>query len=86
MARKSLQNALQYKQLKEKNYLKFITHFGPAFTGIGFWNKKRFANKQVNCSWSLMRLSFTCAFTTTVKPGKLRKKGKKEKKATYKFQ
>ena len=36
MARKSLHNALEYKQIKKKDYLKFITHFGPAFTGIGF--------------------------------------------------
>jgi hypothetical protein len=42
MARKSLQNdALQYKWIKEKDYLKFITHFGPAFTGIRFWNKNK---------------------------------------------
>ena len=41
MARKSLQNALQYKQIKEKDYLKFITHFGPAFTGIRMWNENK---------------------------------------------
>jgi hypothetical protein len=33
-----------------------------------------------------MRLSFTCAFTTTVKCGKLRRKRKEEKITTYKFQ
>ena len=33
--------------------------------------KTRFANKQVNCSQSQMKLSFTCAFTTTVKHGRL---------------
>ena len=41
MARKSLQNALQYKRIKEKDYLKFIAHFGPAFTGIRIWNEKQ---------------------------------------------
>jgi hypothetical protein len=48
--------------------------------------KTRFANKQVNCSQSWMRLSFTCAFTTTVKCGKLRRIRKEEKITTYKFQ
>jgi hypothetical protein len=33
-----------------------------------------------------MRLSFTCAFTTTVKHGKLRRIRKEEKITTYKFQ
>jgi hypothetical protein len=47
--------------------------------------KTRFANKQVNCSRSLMRLSFNCAFSTTVKHGKLRRKRKKEKIATHRF-
>jgi hypothetical protein len=32
-----------------------------------------------------MRLSFTCAFTTTVKRGKLRRIRKEEKITTYKF-
>ena len=41
MARKSLQNALQYKRRKEKDYLKFIIHFGPAFTGIRTWNENK---------------------------------------------
>jgi hypothetical protein len=33
-----------------------------------------------------MRLSFSCAFSTTVKPGKLRRKRKQKKITTYKFQ
>ena len=41
MARKSLQNALQYKRRKEKDYLKFIIHFGPAFAGIRTWNENK---------------------------------------------
>ena len=41
MARKSLQNALQDKRIKEKDYLKFITHFRPAFTGIRIWNENK---------------------------------------------
>ena len=41
MARKSLQNTLQYKRIKEKDYLKFIAHFGPAITGIRIWNENK---------------------------------------------
>ena len=47
MTRKNLQKALQKSaesstvQIKEKDYLSFITHFGPDFTGIGFWNKNK---------------------------------------------
>ena len=41
MARKSLQNSLEYKRIKEKDYLKFITHFGPGFVGISIWNKNK---------------------------------------------
>ena len=48
--------------------------------------KTRFANKQVNCSQSQMKLSFTCAFTTTVKHGKLKRRGNNMKITTYKFQ
>ena len=32
---------MQYKWIKEKDYLKFITHFGPAFTGIRIWNENK---------------------------------------------
>ena len=36
-----MQNALEYKRIMEKDYLKFIIHFGPAFTGIRIWNENK---------------------------------------------
>jgi hypothetical protein len=38
-----MQNALTYKRhpKNSEEYIKFISHFGPALTGVAFWNNNK---------------------------------------------
>ena len=36
-----MQNALCYKCQHMDEYIKFISHFGPALTGMSFWNNNK---------------------------------------------
>jgi len=36
-----MQNALCYKRKERNDYIKFISHFGPALTGTAFWNNNK---------------------------------------------
>ena len=36
-----MQNALNFKRIQQDDYIKFISHFGPAVTGMTFWNSNK---------------------------------------------
>ena len=36
-----MQDALNYKRKERNEYIKFISHFGPALTGTAFWNTNK---------------------------------------------
>ena len=36
-----MQNALCFKRQKMDEYIEFISHFGPALTGMSFWNNNK---------------------------------------------
>ena len=59
-------------------YIQFLSYFGPAMTGMSFWNNNKIANQQMNYSPSRMKPSFTFASSTTVQPGWLKKRENKE--------
>ena len=36
-----MQSALMFHRVNSKEYIKFISHFAPALTGVTFWNKNK---------------------------------------------
>jgi hypothetical protein len=36
-----MQNALTFKRQHESSYIQFLSHFGPALTGMAFWNNNK---------------------------------------------
>ena len=42
-----MQNALTFKRQHESSYIQFLSHFGPALTGMAFWNNNNKTTKLV---------------------------------------
>jgi len=55
-------------------YIKFIDHFGPALTGVTFWNSNK-TTKRVSELLTVSDEAFIhLALSTIVQPGRLKKK------------
>jgi O-glycosyl hydrolase len=68
-----MQTALQFKCQHMNEYIAFIKHFGPALTGMAFWNN----NKNTKLISELLTITdeafIHLSISTTVQPGRLRK-------------
>ena len=80
-----MQDALCFKHENRDGYIKFISHFGPALTGMAFWNNNK-TTKLVSELLTIMDEAFIhLCIINYVQPGRLRKKRNQEKQM-YKSQ
>ena len=79
-ASSSMQDALSLKCQKTNEYIKFISHFGPALTGTAFWNTNK-TTKLVSELLTITDEAFIqlCIINYIVQLGRLRKKRNREK-------